>query len=54
MVVRVTKKEDAVIWTDFQQPHRDETSHSFWDYSDFGPFRFKASEYDEQLSKIGK
>lgn len=54
MVMRIIRMKDAVVWSDFQQPFRDETSHDFWDYSNFEPFNFRTNEYDEQLSKLNK
>lgn len=52
MVVKVSGDEDSVVWSDFLQPHRDKSSRNYWDYSHFGPFRFKIDAYSDQLSAI--
>lgn len=52
MVVKVKREGDKVIWSNFQQPHRDESSHNYWDYSSFGPFKFDLHQYDGLLSSL--
>lgn len=47
IVAQVERSEDVVTWYEFQQPHRKK-----WDYSNFGPFSFSATQYDYELSKI--
>jgi hypothetical protein len=44
--VRVTLREDAVIWSDFEQPHRRE-----WRYDELLPFVFDRTQYLSALSQ---
>jgi hypothetical protein len=37
---RITIENERVVWNDFENLHRPE-----WDYSQFGPFMFRESEY---------
>ena len=52
LVCKSTSNEDLVIWSEFKQPHRTE-----WDYSNFGPFQFERSAFDDaarlMLEKVG-
>jgi hypothetical protein len=43
--VRIDKSADAVVWSDFQQPHR-----QGWDYSACGPFVFDRTAYDRAVT----
>lgn len=50
---RIELGSDTVIWKNFQQPHRTgELETEVWDYSDFGPFEFDRTQYEEELTKI--
>jgi len=52
MKVKVLNDKDKIIWTDFEQPHRNTESHNFWDYDKFGSFTFDYDNYNEQLNKL--
>lgn len=52
MKVKVLNSKDKIIWTDFEQPHRNFKSHNFWDYSKFDKFVFEIDNYNEQLNKL--
>lgn len=38
---------DEVVWRSFSQPHRPKRN-----YADFGPFRFRRSQYDAAVRKV--
>jgi hypothetical protein len=44
---RITRREETVVWSDFQQPHRKD-----WSYDALGPFVFPAAEYDDAVAAI--
>lgn len=52
MKIKAIDFGDKIIWTDFEQPHRNFDSHNFWDYSEFGQFSFDKTEYNEQLDRL--
>ncbi len=52
MKIKIIKIDNQVLWTEFEQPHRNLESHTFWDYSNFGPFTFEQAKYNEQLVKL--
>jgi len=47
LLARVEANEKAIVWSEFEQPHRQD-----WNYSRFGPFVFERSQYEEALSEI--
>jgi len=47
LLARVVVDQDAVTWTDFEQPHRRDR-----DYSGFGPFVFDRRAYEEAVAAI--
>jgi hypothetical protein len=47
LLARVILDDDAVTWTDFEQPHRRDR-----DYSGFGPFVFDRRAYEEAVAEI--
>jgi hypothetical protein len=49
LLTRVVVDGDAVIWTDFEQPHRRDR-----DYSGFGPFIFDRRAYEEAVADIAQ
>ena len=49
MKVKITETNEKMIWSDFEQPHRNKESHHYWDYTSFGKFEFEKKEYQEQL-----
>lgn len=51
-MIKVESIDGKIIWTDFEQLHRGKESHTFWDYSQFGPFEFNEAEYNSELEKI--
>jgi hypothetical protein len=46
-MARVTKTSDRVIWTDFEQVHRD------WQHDDFS-LRFDRDQYERALAELGE
>jgi hypothetical protein len=50
--VKITLEDDKVVWSDFEQPHRDEDSAGgYWKYDELKPFVFDRNEYEVELSK---
>ena len=45
--VRIESEGDAVVWTEFRQPHRPN-----WRYRSLGPFRFERTEYERALNEL--
>ena len=54
MKIKAIDLEDKIIWTDFEQPHRNFDSHNFWDYADFGQFSFDKKDYNMQLDRLSQ
>ena len=52
MNVKIETQDGKILWTDFEQPHRNAESHNHWDYSKFGQFEFDKRHYDELLAKL--
>ncbi|RUT46595.1 hypothetical protein EJP82_12155 [Paenibacillus anaericanus] len=53
LVVKITVKDQHIIWSDFEQPHRSEESEGgFWNYSQVAPLEFNRKVYEEQLKSI--
>jgi hypothetical protein len=48
MLVKIEAREGLVLWSEFEQPHRNDT----WDYASFGPFLFDRTQYDDALKKF--
>ena len=46
LLVRITLREDTVIWSDFEQPHR-----RHWRHHGLGPFLFDRSRYLDALQR---
>jgi hypothetical protein len=44
LLVRITRQEDTIIWSDFEQPHR-----RHWHHDALGPFVFDRSRYLDKL-----
>lgn len=44
--VRITWREDAVVWSDFEQPNRG------WTYDGLGPFVFPREEYERAVAAV--
>ena len=51
-MTKVEKSDDKIIWANFGQLHRGKESHTYWDYSEFGPFEFNEIEYNSELEKL--
>jgi hypothetical protein len=51
-MTRIKESPDKIIWTDFEQPHRGQESHRFWDYATFGEFSFDKTQYYRQVEKL--
>jgi len=43
-LAQIQVDDESVTWTAFAQPHR-----PAWDYSGFGPFMFRRTQYDEAV-----
>ena len=53
LLAKVTVSESAVIWSDFEQPHRgQESAAGHWMYEELGPFEFDRTAYDVQVRQI--
>jgi hypothetical protein len=52
LCVRIDVRDDVVTWSDFEQPHRSETTQRgpAWTYEGVGPFIFERSTYQAALS----
>ncbi len=53
MLVRIDVREDEVVWSDFEQPHRSERNEStiVWIH-DLGPFTFDRRQYEREVAKL--
>lgn len=47
LLAGIFASEDAVVWKDFEQPHRPSR-----DYTGFGPFRFDRVQYDSAVQEL--
>jgi len=47
LMARVSVEDDAVVWSDFEQPHR----RGAWSYEGFGPLRFEREQYERALAE---
>jgi hypothetical protein len=52
MLLKITYSDTTIVWHEFEQLHRSNESHKFWDYSNFGPFTFDLGNYNDQLTKL--
>ena len=53
LLVKITAAPSEVIWSEFEQPHRNENSGgAHWRYEGFGPFVFAKNEYQSALRAI--
>ena len=48
LLCKITVDGDRVIWSDFEQPHRDEE----WDYSNFEGFEFDKQQYLDEIEAM--
>ncbi|HST57120.1 MAG TPA: hypothetical protein VLK84_00440 [Longimicrobium sp.] len=46
LLVRITRKADVVVWSDFRQPRRG------WPHEGLGPFTFDRAQYDSALAAL--
>lgn len=44
--VRITRKGDTVVWSDFEQPNRS------WSYFALGPFVFQRQQYEAAVASV--
>jgi hypothetical protein len=51
-MTRIVELDGQIIWTDFEQPHRAQESQKFWDYKNFGEFKFDRREFDRQIESL--
>ncbi len=52
LLARITLTPTQVIWSDFEQPHRNDPEETaVWRYDEFGPFVFDRVEYEAALSR---
>jgi hypothetical protein len=47
LMARVSVEEDAVVWSEFEQPQRRDA----WSYAGFGPLRFARAQYEAALAE---
>jgi hypothetical protein len=52
MFIAITEQDNKIIWNSFEQPYRNKDSHNFWDYSNFGNFKFSKINYQEEIEKL--
>ncbi len=53
LLCKIEMGQDAVKWTEFEQPHRGPNSAaSFWDYSSFDGFTFSRDQYLAALADL--
>lgn len=52
MLVKIKEDEKAIIWEDFEQPHRTIERGNYWDYQSFGKYIFDLYEYKKQLKSL--
>ncbi len=53
LLVKITATEGSVIWSDFEQPHRNYPEleeHKRWRYDGLGPFIFDRRQYEAELA----
>jgi len=51
--VRISKSENMIVWSDFEQPHRGPNSRaSWWRYDKLGPFEFNREQYMAALGSV--
>lgn len=48
LLCKITVEGDKVVWSDFEQPHRDED----WDYTDFSGFVFDKQQYKNAIEAM--
>jgi hypothetical protein len=49
LMCRVEMSADRVVWSDFEQSHRD-SGDDRWKYDTFGPFEFDRAQYDAAIA----
>lgn len=55
LLAKITAREDRVVWSEFEQPHRSEEAVAgHWNYAAFGPFTFDRELYEEELRAIAQ
>ncbi|MFL0373757.1 hypothetical protein [Paenibacillus amylolyticus] len=54
LLVKIKVNDEIVVWSEFKQPHRNEDSGEYWDYSNLKPLEFNRKQYEEQVSDISK
>ena len=47
--VRIKNEGDKIVWTDFEQSHRNKESDNYWSYDGLEPFIFDLEQYVGQL-----
>lgn len=53
LLCKINIQDNKVIWSDFEQPHRDiDSAASHWDYSDFEGFVFEREQYLQAIAAI--
>ena len=53
LLCRVTVTSNKVVWSDFEQPHRNgHGNHKAWEYIGFGPFEFERGAYDRAVAAL--
>ena len=50
-MVEIKEEENKIIWTSFEQPHRNKENGPFkWDYSNLKDFEFEKKNYNFSLN----
>jgi hypothetical protein len=52
MRVRVQPDDNSIVWHQFEQPNRTESSLHHWDYTNFGSFCFSSDHYQQALQQL--
>src|SRR5262249_14519666 len=53
MRVRISKSDQVIVRSDFEQPHRGRKSRaSWWHHDRLGPFEFDREQYVEELAQV--
>lgn len=56
LIARITTTQSQIIWSDFEQPHRNELvcGSESWRYTGLGPFTFNRAQYEATLLGVAR